>query len=49
MKLDSSEARNSTALAISSGLAEPAHRDVHQAAGGAFRVLGEQLLQQRAC
>ena len=47
MNEESSLARKATAAAISSGLGEPAHRDVHQAARGALGVLGEQLLEQR--
>ena len=47
-KLDSSLARKSAALAISSGLAEAAHRHVDEAFRGAVSgSVGEQLLQQR--
>ena len=45
--MDSSEARNSTAFGHLLRLGEPAHRHVHEPAGGPLGVLGEQLLQQR--
>ena len=46
MNDDSSEARNSAPLAISIGLAEATHRDVHEAAL-ALGVVGQELGEQR--
>ena len=47
MNDDSSEARNSTAFAISSGSPKRPIGHVHEAARGPLGVLGEQLLEQR--
>ena len=46
---DSSLARNSARLRDLPRLGEAAHRQVHEPPRRLLRVLGEQLLEQRAC